>query len=281
MIRLRNFLSVLLIFLIQSLWVYGIPDPTIKIYRKGFEVSIPHSKSTTGFNFTVKVVSTFHPFERGTFSGDIIGPDGNNHWTYKNLNAELQLGDKLYYSFTIRINNRDFAKHDLIYEVTSYEYRIPTPTIKVHPRGFEVLIPHEEAIESFRIDANIDSEIGQFENGIYSGTIYERDDSGCWKYVNEDAELTSSNILFYRITVSKSGRIFFTNRLHYAVNNYEMISTRQSDITHNLNIKVYRKGFRVSIPHEDGMEYFRFDANLNSELNENECGTFSGFYIDS
>ncbi|GBP08402.1 Beta-1,3-glucan-binding protein [Eumeta japonica] len=147
MIQLLNCSSILLLCLMQSLCAYGMPDPIIKVFKKGFRVSIPHAWNIQRFTFNAKINSQFEQLENGTFSGDIYGPDGNNQWTYENPNAELQLGDILYYWFTVRESNKDSVKRNLFYSITTYEYKIPTPTITIYSKGFEVSIPHEEGIE--------------------------------------------------------------------------------------------------------------------------------------
>ncbi|GBP08404.1 Beta-1,3-glucan-binding protein [Eumeta japonica] len=291
------------------------------------------------FTFNAKINSQFEQLENGTFSGDIYGPDGNNQWTHENPNAELQLGDILYYWFTCKKNGRSFTTDRLYYAIKNDDVSaiaadilptltvkaysngfqvsishkmvwnilgsmpnsqlqenecglfsgfvnepdgIPTPTIKIYSKGFEVSIPHEEGIECFRFDAAVDSavmpnkdELKANERGTISGRINAPGKNKLFTFSDFHAKLNCGDVLHYRISERINGKIISRGNCYRIVKKIMKMPVRHLDTKTVSSTEVHPKGLRICIPHEEGVDYFRVDANVNSELREHERGTLS------
>ncbi|XP_037953407.1 gram-negative bacteria-binding protein 3-like [Teleopsis dalmanni] len=100
---------------------YKVPKATIKVFHpKGFEVSIPHDRGVTLFAFHGKLNEEMDGLEAGTWSVDIRKKQ-NGYWTYKNTDAELKIGDTLYYwTFVIR-NELGYREDNGEFKVEAYD----------------------------------------------------------------------------------------------------------------------------------------------------------------
>ncbi|XP_037934806.1 gram-negative bacteria-binding protein 3-like [Teleopsis dalmanni] len=108
---------------------YKVPKATIKVYHpKGFEVSIPHDRGVKLFAFHGKLNEEMDGLEAGTWSVDIRKKQ-NGYWTYKNTDAELKIGDTLYYwTFVIR-NELGYREDNGEFKVEAYDNYFKT-TVK-------------------------------------------------------------------------------------------------------------------------------------------------------
>ncbi|GBP05124.1 Beta-1,3-glucan-binding protein [Eumeta japonica] len=148
--------------------------------------------------------------------------------------------------------------------------------VSVYPEGFKVTMQQPQDIEYLWLDASVNSELKEHECGTFSGFINGPDENGLFTYSNSHAKLELHNILYYKIILRKNSQLLSTSNRYYTVKKIKANPAMYRVTIPQVNIIVHRKGFRVSIPSKKGVEYFWFDANVNSELKEHECGTFSG-----
>lgn len=69
---------------------YNVPNAQFKIFRRGFEVSIPASRNVKLFAFHGKINEAMNGWEAGDFSIDITRPT-EGRFVYENKNAELEV----------------------------------------------------------------------------------------------------------------------------------------------------------------------------------------------
>ncbi|XP_072385465.1 uncharacterized protein [Diabrotica undecimpunctata] len=164
-----------------------------------------------------------------------------------------------------------FVFHNICVLVSSYE--IPEPSVKIlKPNGFRVSIPDEKGIEAFGFTGTLNRKISQ--NPPVDFVAKEKNpQNGTWVFEATNIEIFDGDVLDYRIFIehdllgySQPYRYEFTFR------DYEVPKPR---------FKVLPKGFRVSIPQEEGIQLFAFHGNLNVPMNGLEAGQFSQDVVQS
>ncbi|XP_044254810.1 uncharacterized protein LOC123005217 [Tribolium madens] len=96
---------------------YNLPRPSIQAFRpRGFKVSIPHTEGIQLFAFHGNINKPLEGLEAGQFSQDVLQREGNE-WVFRESNAKLNVGDKIYYWLFI-------IKDDLGYRYNNEKYEV-------------------------------------------------------------------------------------------------------------------------------------------------------------
>ncbi|XP_050312314.1 gram-negative bacteria-binding protein 3-like [Anthonomus grandis grandis] len=87
-------------FLLFSLAVatfpYKVPRPKIRVFSRGFSVSIPDEEGVETFAFHGNINKEMDGLEAGQFSQDILKKRGNQ-WVFEDDRVILKRGDKIYF----------------------------------------------------------------------------------------------------------------------------------------------------------------------------------------
>ncbi|XP_041986270.1 uncharacterized protein LOC121738351 [Aricia agestis] len=116
-------MEVLLLLLFTSLVylteAYTVPPATLEaIYPKGLRVSIPDDGFTL-FAFHGNLNTEMDGLEAGQWARDIVTPK-NGRWTFRDRNAKLKLGDKIYFWTYVIKDGLGYRQDDGVWTVTEF-----------------------------------------------------------------------------------------------------------------------------------------------------------------
>ncbi|XP_050668491.1 beta-1,3-glucan-binding protein-like [Leptidea sinapis] len=107
---------------------YQVPSATLEaIYPRGLRVSVPDDGFTL-FAFHGKLNEEMDGLEGGTWSRDINAPH-NGRWTFEDDNAELKIGDKIYFWTYVIKNGLGYRQDDGEWTVDGYVDKAGDPVI--------------------------------------------------------------------------------------------------------------------------------------------------------
>lgn len=96
-------------------------------------------------------------------------------------------------------------------------YKVPTATVEVlHPKGFQVSIPHEEGITLFAFHGKLNEPMVGLEAGQWSRDITKHR-NGRWTFIDHNTKLEEGDTIYYWTYVIHNGLGYREDRGVYEV----------------------------------------------------------------
>ncbi|XP_076239259.1 beta-1,3-glucan-binding protein [Calliopsis andreniformis] len=127
-------------------------------------------------------------------------------------------------------------------------YTLPQPTFEfLSPRGIRISIPHEEGVQFFAFQGNVNKKIGPSQVGEISGEVYRQKD-GKWTFQRENINMREGDIIHYWIYAQ-------VDRSTYKRENQTWTVTSKSEET-NVSSRETRKSTVGALLFNETFNYF-------------------------
>lgn len=162
--------------------------------------------------------------------------------------------------------------------IPSFAYIIPEIRLEVFKtKGFKVSIPDQNGIRVFGFHGRVNQQINGRERGLLYGDV-SKPKHGFWTFIEPNVKLRAGDILSYWTYVC----FFDGDKKTDHVNDNKIIEVTKEHFVDEdfvfpeIKLEVFRpKGFRVSIPDQDGIKLFSFHGKVNKKMRGREDGTYS------